>query len=182
MQDTRPLILLDVDGVINVMASAATRRHKTFHDGWRDVKVPVLGQPFRIFCNPALGPLLRELAASTGADLAWATMWEEHANLSVSPLLGLPRDLPWVQVSHPRYKFAETGIKYGLKAEAVVSWTKGRPFVWFEDEADERWQAAGITGELHQMCLLPEIDDREGLTGKHIAQARDWLKMLKETP
>ena len=163
MTDNRPLILLDVDGVVNVSASSAVRSHRCFHDGWRQPKVQVSGYPYRVFHNPAIGPLIRGLAQETGAELAWATMWGNWANISISPLLGLPQDLP---VSP-----AAGGLP--RKASAVVPWTAGRPFVLFEDDQAEIWTYSALT--MHQPCLLVHVNEYEGLTEANIGLARSWL-------
>ena len=175
MHDDRPLILLDVDGVINVTASAAVRRRRCFHDGWRQVRVPAGGYSYRIFCNPAIGPMLLKLAEETGAELAWATMWEEYANQGIGPLLGLPR-LPVAPAQFRRAghgTYMETGIKWDTKADSVVPWTKGRPFVWFDDESSEAWRASELAAA--QPHLLVLVDEHEGLTQAHITLARSWL-------
>ena len=121
MSVTRPLILVDVDGVLNVAASAAVRRRLCYHEGWRQKRVELNVGAFRLFWNPASGPLLRKLADETGAELAWGTTWEEYANLVVGPLVGLPR-LPVCPVAD-----------FPHKANGIVPWTGGRPFVWFDD-------------------------------------------------
>ena len=173
MDGNRPLILIDVDGVLNVTATAAVRRRRCFHDGWKQVRVPAGGYDYRIFCNPVNGPLLRKLAEETGAELAWATMWEEHASLGIGPLLGLPL-MPAAPVREPADgSYLETGIKWRLKADSVVPWTAGRPFVWFEDEAEEAERAAELAGDQPYLVIL--IDECEGLTEAHITMARNWL-------
>jgi hypothetical protein len=160
----RPLILVDVDGVLNVITTAKERRRLCFHEGWRQKRVELDAGAFRLFWNPASGPLLRRLAAETGAELAWGTTWEEYANLVVGPLLGLPR-LPVAPVAD-----------FPRKADGLVPWTAGRPFVWFDDEPD----AAEVTAKLAggQPHLVVQVDEREGLTGRHADTARDWLRRI----
>jgi hypothetical protein len=162
----RPLILLDVDGVINAQASSAERGHRCFHDGWEQVKVyPSFNNWLRIFYNPAIGPMIRELARETGAELAWASMWEDWANKCIGPLLGLPV-LPYAPAVDGRYTT-------GFKADTVVPWTQGRPFVWFEDEPGEIAQMTlRAQGQLH---LPVHVQEYHGLTEADIGLARRWL-------
>jgi hypothetical protein len=160
----RPLILVDVDGVLNVIATSKERRRLCFHEGWQQRRVELGVGTFRLFFNPASGPLLSRLARETGAELAWGTTWEEYANLVVGPLLGLPR-LPVAPVAD-----------FPHKANGIVPWTAGRPFVWFDDEPDAAEVTAPLAGE--QPHLVVRVDEGEGLTEKHAATARDWLHGL----
>lgn len=163
-QSPRPLILVDVDGVLNVVTTSKERRRLCYHEGWRQKRVELPVGAFRLFWNPATGPLLRRLASETGAELAWGTTWEEYANLVVGPLLGLP-ELPVCPVAD-----------FPHKANGIVAWTQGRPFVWFDDEPD----AAEVTAELAgtQPHLVVPVDEATGLTAAHAGTARTWLATL----
>ena len=162
----RPLILVDVDGVLNVITSAAERRRLCYHEGWRHKRVELPVGAFRLFWNPASGPLLRQLAAETGAELAWGTTWEEYANLVVGPLVGLPR-LPVCPVAD-----------FPHKAHGIIAWTAGRPFVWFDDEPDAAEVTAALAGA--QPHLVVSVDERTGLTEAHASIAREWLLAIKQ--
>lgn len=162
----RPLILVDVDGVLNVAASAGERRRLCYHEGWRQKRVELPVGAFRLFWNPASGPLLTRLAAETGAELAWGTTWEEYANLVVGPLAGLPR-LPVCPVAD-----------FPHKANGVIAWTAGRPFVWFDDEPDAAEVTANLAGT--QPHLVVAVSDKTGLTGDHTERAREWLLAIRQ--
>ena len=165
-ENIRPLILVDVDGVLNVITSSAERRRLCYHEGWRQKRVELPAGAFRLFWNPAVGPLLRRLAADTGAELAWGTTWEEYANLVVGPLVGLPR-LPVCPVND-----------FPHKANGIVPWTAGRPFVWFDDEPDAAQVTAKLAGA--QPHLVVPVNERTGLTEEHAATAREWLLALRQ--
>jgi len=160
----RPLILVDVDGVLNVAASAKVRKRLVYHDGWVQRKVDAGGLTFRLCVNPVFGGWLRKLAADTGAELAWGTTWEEYANPYVGPLVGLP-PLPYAPVRDGAHK-----------ADGIVPWTQGRPFVWFDDEPDAVKVTARLAGA--QAHLVVAVNESVGLTEDHIAQAREWLLAL----
>jgi hypothetical protein len=162
MTDTRPLVLVDVDGVLNVAASAKVRRRLAYHEGWVQRRVDVGGLIFRLCVNPAFGPWLRKLAEDTGAELAWGTTWEEYANLCVGPLVGLPP---------LRHAMVRDGAH---KADGIVPFTEGRPFVWFDDEPDAAEATAKLAGT--QPHLVVAVDETVGLTEEHVATARDWLR------
>lgn len=162
----RPLIMVDVDGVLNVITSSKERRRLCYHEGWVQRKADVGGLTFRLTVNPAHGPMLRRLAAETGADLAWGTTWEDDANRFVGPLVGLP-ELPVCPVAD-----------FPHKANGIVPWTEGRPFVWFDDEPDAAEVAAALTGA--QPHLVVPVAENEGIGERHLATAREWLLALKD--
>jgi hypothetical protein len=162
----RPLLLLDVDGVLNPDFSSRERSRAVYHDGWVQRKAWVNGTQYRVCVNPVHGTWLRELADDTGIELAWGSTWQEHANRCISPLAGLPR-LPFV-----------TGCVPGRKARAVVNWAAGRPFSWLDDDRDELLTANAITGTSGQEFLPVFVDERRGLTEAHLDSVRDWLATL----
>lgn len=157
----KPLLLVDVDGVLNPEFSAKERRHKRHYDGWVARSGFQDGRRFPLFLNPAHGPLLTTLAAQTGAELAWATTWEHMANKYVSPHVGLPT-LPVA----PATRWS--------KAESVVPWTEGRPFVWLDDEPYVVEDCARFA--IWQPHLVVPVSPRVGLTDADLDAARAWLE------
>jgi len=165
---TRPYLLVDVDGVLNAITTSAERGRLIYKEGWvhKWAELPI-GR-FRLLCNPACGPLLTRLAADTGAELAWGTTWEDDANTWVGPLVGLPV-LPVAPVSG-----------YRSKADGVVPWTNGRPFVWFDDQLSVALRTAELAAD--RPHLVVETDPSVGLTAEHIGIAREWLLALGSRP
>ncbi|MFG1874410.1 HAD domain-containing protein [Sphaerisporangium sp. NPDC049003] len=158
----RPLVLLDVDGVLNPARrhSPWLRRHECVLDG----------QTYRILLNRRHGRLLTALARDAGAELAWATTWEQHANDVIAPRLGLPR-LPVITVN------SDPGSRAGehFKTRHVAEYVARRPFVWFDDSlGTPDWQYLKDHPGVDEF-LLVEVDPMTGLTDRHLAQAREWL-------
>lgn len=160
----RPLILIDVDGVINVNAGPEAMRELRLNHGWRLRRVTLDGGPELVFYNPRAGEWLRQLADLTGGELAWATLRRGHANHGISPLLGLGR-LPVAPV-----------LLEDPKAPRVVPWTQGRPFVWFEDLAEECELADELAGD--QPHKMIRVDPRTGLTLQDARSAARWLMSI----
>lgn len=152
-----PLILIDVDGVLNLLFSERDPAGLVEIDAR-----PGKGR-FRLLLDPLHGEWLKKLAQETGAELAWGSTWEDHANTWVGPHIGLPR-LPAAPVRD-----------YGKRS--VIAWTQDRPFVWFDDDeavigtADSAPAGKGILVSL-----------RTGLTEDHIREARQWLPGKQEAP
>jgi len=166
MEPPRPLVLVDVDGVLNPARSHAP--------GYRGHWVFPGGLAYRLLLNPSHGPMLTELAEVADAELVWASYWRNRANTWVAPRVGLP-SLRFVPI--PRRWRSHTRSSLGSwKACHVAAWVGQRPFVWFEDDADAVTLIAGQQGLGRHMVV--KVDPVIGLTGSHVEQARAWLDDL----
>lgn len=159
----RPLVLLDVDGVLNLglFMSSKERGRLRGARGWYSGRAGDRHDPYasRIVLRRHWGPLLRSLQ-DAGAELAWATSWEGQANRYISPLLGLGQ-LPVAPASG------------GRKAYTVVPWTEGRPWAWLEDTEDELTVASALSAHRPHLPVL--VDRSTGLTEDHVQAVKDWL-------
>lgn len=162
----RPLLLLDVDGVLNPLRppSADFQRHECL----------VGERSYHVHLNPGHGVELLKLAEETGARLVWATTWGHAANEWIGPRIGLP-ELPAVAVPMaPTRIIGPWGEMF--KTPHVAAYVQGRPFVWFDDHTggddEEYLRAHPGVGEF----LLVHVDPRHGLTPGDLALARKWLR------
>ena len=148
-----PLLLLDVDGVLNPYAAPACPPGYTEHDLFPG------DEPVRL-C-PAHGPWLQELAARF--QIVWATGWGENANRLLVPLLRLPA-LPVISFPVP--------FDPRDKLPAIVRYAENRPLVWIDDMLVS--EAFAWAAERRTPALLISIDPAEGLTRPVIDQALQW--------
>ncbi|WP_093258887.1 HAD domain-containing protein [Thermostaphylospora chromogena] len=161
----RPLLLLDVDGVLNPLRRPS--RDFQTHD------CPVDGTLYRVHLNPKHGAELLLLAEEAGAELVWATTWEHAANEWIGPRIGLP-ELPVIEMPIIGGRLAGPAGEM-FKTPHVAAYVAGRPFVWFDDltgDADEDYlrRHPGV-GDF----LLVRVDPRHGLLPQDLALAREWL-------
>ncbi|WP_235854710.1 HAD domain-containing protein [Nonomuraea aridisoli] len=160
----RPLILLDVDGVLNPMGRPPPE--------FRPYRCTVDGVLYTVRLNARHGRRLLDLAASTGAELVWATTWEEHANDWIAPRIGLPT-LPVIPMTP--VEPSEHGEMF--KTRHVAAYVGRRPFVWFDDQV---WAQDEDYLRVHQgldSFLLVHVDPVEGLTRRHLGMAHEWLTL-----
>jgi hypothetical protein len=150
MSRARPVLLIDVDGVLNPYAARRTP------EGFAEHRLA----GFRVRLNPAHGAALRELAASF--ELVWATTWEEQANELIGPRLGLAR-LPVIC-----FDFSATG---GLKWPAIAAAIGDRPAVWLEDDPWPRELVAIRERRAQIPTLLLKPNPGIGLIPAHFVRA-----------
>jgi hypothetical protein len=159
----RPLLLVDIDGVLSLFGFPADRRPPgAFHsiDGTLH------------YLSASAGAHLRELGESF--DLVWCSGWEERANDHLPHLLGLPGPLPFLH-----FERSPGRAHAHWKLDAIDAYAAERPLAWVDDALDdacERWAAARqATGD---PTLLVRVEPQVGLTGAEVAQLRRWAAAL----
>lgn len=148
----RPLLFLDVDGVLNPFPGCPPgyREHALFGEG---------SEPVRL--AEAHGEWLRELAG--WYDLVWATGWGAEAN-RLCPFLGLP-ELPVAEL--PPVPFEPR-----IKVPAVAAFAGDRPAAWVDDiitEEARAWAEARAAP-----TLLLQVEPSLGLTRSTVDALLSW--------
>jgi hypothetical protein len=156
--DPRPLLLVDVDGVLNpwlAVECPAGFREYSFFPGER------------VLLSEGHGALLRELADSF--ELVWATAWEHRANRLICPVIALP-ELPVIE-------FPLSGRDlYFRKLPSVIEAVGDRPCAWIDDEhRPDHYTWAESRGV---PTLIVDIDPAKGLTSDVAARLAGWAAAL----
>ena len=151
----RPLLFLDVDGVIalNPFSNALPPGR---------VRELALGSSY---VPDRAGELVREL--TTRFDVVWASGWEHHANTSLLRLLGLAEALPVLTFGR---KARHGSSKW--KIRRVDEYARHRPAAWLDDHfvaRHERWAAHRA-----EPTLLAKVDPRAGLGPEHVERLMQW--------
>src|SRR5437588_3882144 len=149
----RPLLLVDVDGVISLF-------------GW-DTARPPAGR-FQL-----VDGIAHLLSASAGAhlvrlsrefDLAWCTGWEEKANEYLPFALGLPGPLPLVAFDACD---RPVGAHWKLAGIGAYDIEPRRPLAWLDDAHDQHCTA--WASERPGATLLVTTAPAVGITDEHVA-------------
>jgi hypothetical protein len=118
---TRPLVLLDVDGVINDLGALYRQPDESTHD-------VVRSHGFRVVV-PKYMPVLVQWLCSV-ADVHWCTTWRHRANDEIATHLGVPT-LPVVDDgTNDRHTSWKAAAARDLAAAALA---EGRRVLWIED-------------------------------------------------
>ncbi len=161
----RPILFVDVDGVISVFG---------FAPGDGALPGPLHWIDGVAHCIPDdVGARLGRLAETF--ELVWATGWEERANEHLPYLLKLPfRELPCLTFDG-RAVFGSAH----WKVDAVDEYARDRPAAWIDDNLDETcfaW-AEGRAAP----TLLVQTSPAEGITDGHVTRLLAWAKDLAAT-
>ena len=153
----RPLLLVDVDGVISLFGFDAAN--------------PPAGQ-FEIvdgiahFLSATAGDHLRRLSGAY--ELAWCTGWEEKANEYLTMALGLPAELPLVPFDE-----CDRPPSAHWKVAAIDAWVAPtRPLAWIDDAHDDRCHT--WAGARSAPTLLVATEPAHGITAGHVDELLGW--------
>lgn len=158
----RPLLLVDVDGVLNPFAV----RRGVLPRGFTEHAI--LG--YRVLLARHHGDWLNGLADRF--ELVWATTWEDDANTLIAPLVGLPTDLPVIAFPNPQ----ATGT---WKLPAVAAYVGDRPAAWIDDDLGSdavRWRDLRTAPTLLLRC-----DPAVGLVRRHIKALERFADRLVDS-
>jgi hypothetical protein len=152
---SRPLLLVDIDGVISLFAFEADAPPEgSFHS--------IDGIPHFLSSKAA-----EHLLALGGTfELAWASGWEEKANEYLPHLLGLP------ELAHLSFDGRVGRTNAHWKLDAIEAYAGERPLAWIDDafnEACHKW-ASGRTSP----TLLVQTIPAQGLTQREAQILERW--------
>ena len=155
----RPLLLVDIDGVLNVYGVDACP------DVYREYDLfPEDDDPTRL--AKVHGDWLTELGGVF--DLVWASAWGIRANELIAPIVRI-RPLPFVPM--PEIPFPARD-----KVPAIDAYVGDMPVAWLDDVVVD--EAVAWASERTASTLLVEVDHRAGLQRGHVDELMTWAAQL----
>jgi hypothetical protein len=161
---TTPLLLVDVDGVLNAVVGTpfGARKEMTASMPF-EAEFEASGLPIRV---PA-GTRERIEALQTLFDCVWATTWEDRARSELAPVLGFGADWPVIRFKDD---FPDSGT---WKLPAVQRYAerpehRDRPLAWIDDDLEPdalEWAAWRSRSGPRTLMVRPDAD--LGFTSRH---------------
>ena len=157
---SRPILAVDIDGVISIFGSEEPPNPATTRFQLVD------GVPHRI----SLVAGERLLRLGERFELVWASGWEDKANFYLPQLLGLP-DLP-----HVTFDGAARSGGAHWKLGPLEAYAQGRAMAWIDDNFDQscyEWAEARP-----EPTLLVLTEPQLGLEEAHVDALNAWAGSL----
>jgi hypothetical protein len=161
MSFAKPLLLLDVDGVLCPIGPGPG-------DPMRTLVVDEFPVTFSVHLPARLATLGKRFA------LVWATSWEDDANRSLAPVLGIP-ELPLITFAGRSARRGQT-----WKLPAVRRFVREHPVAWVDDELGldaHRWAHRRV-----EPTLLLDINPAWGLADAHVQVLVEFADRLAAGP
>jgi hypothetical protein len=162
----RPLLLVDIDGVISLFGGTVSSRS------------PFAGRAGSFHSIDGMPHFLSSTAAAHLLDLqrdfelAWCSGWEEKANEHLPHLLGLPPALPFL-----RFERSVGRANAHWKLDAIDEFAGVRALAWIDDAlnaACHEWAAARSAP-----TLLVQTEPEHGLTEREARLLSAWAAELR---
>jgi hypothetical protein len=157
----KPLLLVDIDGVISLFGGNLAAQTGSFH--------AIEGIPH--FLSSAAASHLLDLTEHF--EPVWCSGWEEKADEHLPQLLGLPAGIPFLRFE----RSVGTGNAH-WKLDAIDAFARERPLAWIDDalnEACHDWARAR-----RAPTLLVQTDPEQGLTARERELLAGWARQLAQ--
>jgi hypothetical protein len=187
-----PVLLLDVDGVLNAFISKPNKAIWPF-DTWRFGKARAADREWPIAWSTETVNWLNALDDSGRAEIRWHTTWLHDAQ-NIADLLGLNRfavadSTPEVgddvygeqaqELKSARLRDGEpTWWKYGAAHRVLTE--EGRALLWFDDDLESKLpRRLRDLMQANHAVLFISPDGHTGLIPRHLRQAEQFLDAVE---
>ncbi len=162
--DTRPIWLLDVDGVLNAVTLEPDR---SVWPRWTTGTAQTNGRSYPITFSPDVMAGIRDLHRRGLVEIRWLTTWSRDANRDLRRLLELPE---FPVVGRP----GGSAVWWKLPLAQEVG-REGRPLIWTDDELGYSAEAMDWLNGLEQPALAIAPQPAVGLRREHLDTITGFL-------
>jgi hypothetical protein len=159
--DPRPLLLIDVDGVVCPYAD------ELVDPAAAGIEQATVGYS-RVWLSRDIAEHLQRLGELF--QLVWCTAWEDHAAEFLAPFLGLP-SLPVIRFDEPVMEECH------WKWPAIDAFAGERAFAWIDDEIGRNDLARARARATP--TLLVRVEGTHGLDDIHVEELERFAEMLR---
>jgi hypothetical protein len=164
-KDIRPILAVDVDGVISLFGFKSSEKPGE-PGGGAPGEYHLIDGMLHCISMPT-GERLNRLAKTY--ELIWASGWEDRANDHLPTILGVPK---------LHYLTFDGRAQFGTahwKLEALEEYAGDRPLAWIDDSLD---QSCFEWAERRKApTLLVPTESAIGLEEGHVAALESWAKL-----
>ncbi|HEY7267314.1 MAG TPA: hypothetical protein VH501_06435 [Solirubrobacterales bacterium] len=163
--DDRPLLAVDIDGVISLFGFDESLQPGSGDPGRAPGEYHLIDGMLHCIALDT-GPRLNRLGETYA--LVWASGWEDRANDHLPTILGVP-ELPYLTFDG-RARFGTAH----WKLEALEEYAGQRALAWIDDSLDESCYEWADRREAPTLLVPTESD--VGLTEAHAEALESWAK------
>lgn len=171
----KPLMLLDIDGVLARYSYDVRKSKKVSFDGDDDNDV-------WMNTRKSLIPTINRWHEENLVEIKWLTSWEERAQTEFAPKVGIKHNFELGFVHDEKYDCGFDAKR--LSALKQANFDPKRPLIWIDDdmEMNFNWNNSGeiaerITPLLQRPCtLIIRPNQTVGLSKEHEALIDDFLR------
>ena len=160
-----PLLLVDVDGVLNAVVAPpfATLKAGGTSSGVFEAEFTARNFPIRV----PVGTREQIAELQSLFECVWATTWEDNAAEHLSPVLGFGADWPVIRF-HDDFPDAGTWKLPAVQRFAELPENQSRALAWIDDDLQPdalEWTAHRTRAGVHTLMVRPEAN--VGFTSRH---------------
>jgi hypothetical protein len=179
-----PLLILDFDGVVNMLGTAGDARRNPDVLGYvTQTELECDEATYQVRYSRELVRRLNEVVGATGAEWLWLTTWNECGVSSINSGIGTTAS-DWIRWGsdaadaigvEPAAIEARAAAKYTAIVELINS--NPRPIAWIDDEAAAKFRAEDfpLLGGAEILALTP--DPRVGITRPELERLEGFLSL-----
>lgn len=173
---TKPIILLDVDGVINAVVGQRGKGDPSVWQDWQYASVLATGHAWPICYSPTVIDYLNQINRSGRAEIRWLTTWGAWAQGDLADQLHIDH----FEVAGERDDFVSTSDGWWKRTVVeAVSLTTDASLLWIDDDLKFYTSAHNWARDSDIAMISPSTGT--GLTPKHLRAIDLFLEEVEES-